>query len=507
MNQNFRTQRVTKNIITGLIYTIVSSFFPFFYRTAMIKYLGESYLGLSSFCVSILEVINFSNLGISTAFQYHLYKPISESDNEKINELLSFYNRVFHMLGSMIILVGLIISPFLKPLIKCDIPDDINLYIVFFIYLITQALEYFLIATTDLYISARQESYISNIFYVITTAILYLTQIYYIKARNYYAVVVVLLARVILCGFIRYCLRRTKYRDIHFNIKRYKLPKENKRSIVIETVNITIFKVRDVTRNSIDSIVVSAFLGLKALAKFQNYYMVLLVPVIIKRILTNAVSASFGDYNASNEKKKTYDIFEQILFISLYASGYVSLIYFVLIQDFITFWIGNEMLLPETTAVLFSIYIYLIGMGEVANLCRSTMNVWSRGKVVVIVEVLSNILLDVALAKVWGVNGVLVATLLCMIFIYLPYEFWIMSRNVFTNSAKKIFMIITKNIVWITACSGMVIVINRMVKVDGVIEFFFKACICAIVPIVLFVTLLWKDPILKKLFIRLKCIM
>lgn len=79
-----------RNIIFGLANKIVLLFFPFFIKAFINTYLGSEYLGLNSLFTSILSVLSLTELGISSALVYHMYKPIAEDDTKKICAFIDF---------------------------------------------------------------------------------------------------------------------------------------------------------------------------------------------------------------------------------------------------------------------------------------------------------------------------------------------------------------------------------------------------------------------------------
>lgn len=83
-----RTQNATRNAISGVVNRIVGLFIPFLLRTALIKVLGEQYLGLSNLFSSILQVLNLADLGFSSAIVYNMYRPIAEKDDQMVCALL-----------------------------------------------------------------------------------------------------------------------------------------------------------------------------------------------------------------------------------------------------------------------------------------------------------------------------------------------------------------------------------------------------------------------------------
>ena len=79
-----RTQNAKRNIVFGIVNKLVTLFFPFVIRMIMIREIGAEYLGLGSLFSSILQVLNITELGFSSAVVYSMYKPIAEDDNKTL---------------------------------------------------------------------------------------------------------------------------------------------------------------------------------------------------------------------------------------------------------------------------------------------------------------------------------------------------------------------------------------------------------------------------------------
>ena len=141
-----RTKNATRNIIWGIIEKIVTILMPFICRTVFIKVLGSEYLGLNSLFSSILQVLSISELGIGTAIVFSMYKPISEDDEDTLCALLNVYKKVYQVIGTIILLVGLSIIPILPKLISGTYPSEVNIYALYLIYLFNTVIGYFLFA-------------------------------------------------------------------------------------------------------------------------------------------------------------------------------------------------------------------------------------------------------------------------------------------------------------------------------------------------------------------------
>ena len=141
-----RTKNAMRNITFGFINKLIVLLVPFIIRTVIIKTLGSEYLGLNSLFVSILQVLNLAELGFSSAIVYSMYKPIAEKDTKTICALMNLYKKIYSVIGIVIIVVGLVLLPFLSYFIKGSYPNDINIYILYLIYLMNTAITYFLFA-------------------------------------------------------------------------------------------------------------------------------------------------------------------------------------------------------------------------------------------------------------------------------------------------------------------------------------------------------------------------
>ena len=130
---NSRTKNTTRNIGAGLIHQIVSIVLPFVNRTAVLWTLGAEFTGLAGLFSSILNVLNMAELGFNTAIVYSLYKPMADKDHKKICEIVSMFKKIYTVVGTVVLIGGLAIAPFLTSLIHGSYPDSINLYIVYFL--------------------------------------------------------------------------------------------------------------------------------------------------------------------------------------------------------------------------------------------------------------------------------------------------------------------------------------------------------------------------------------
>ena len=159
---NSRTYNTKRNIVASYILMIVQILFSFISRTVIVYTLGAEFLGLSSLFTSILQVLNIAESGFSSSIIYFMYKPLADGDTEKVNALLNYLRKIYKLVGGVILIVGLILTPFIEQLIKGDVPNDINVYILYLLYLFNTCISYFLFAYKISFLTAIQRLDITN---------------------------------------------------------------------------------------------------------------------------------------------------------------------------------------------------------------------------------------------------------------------------------------------------------------------------------------------------------
>ena len=192
-----RSKNLIRNLKWGVLYRLSGLLIPFVCKAAIIRIFGINYLGLNSLFASVISTLNLAELGFGSVVVFFMYKEIAEENASKICALLNYYKRVYRIIGTIVLLVGLALMPFLKYLIKKDIPADINIYIIYVITLAATVLSYFLFAYKTSILTAFQRE---SVLYKIRAAVLVSESIAQILAifvlKNYYAYMVSMVTQI-----------------------------------------------------------------------------------------------------------------------------------------------------------------------------------------------------------------------------------------------------------------------------------------------------------------------
>ena len=157
-----RTKNAVRNILFGTVNRVINIILPFISRTVILYVMGTKYLGLSSLFSSILSFLSLAELGVGGAMVYSMYRPIAQNDHKTICALLNLYRRLYRTIGLVVLALGVALMPFLGVLVTEELPGDVNLYILYALYLINAVLSYWLFAYKNALLQAHQRTDVNS---------------------------------------------------------------------------------------------------------------------------------------------------------------------------------------------------------------------------------------------------------------------------------------------------------------------------------------------------------
>lgn len=500
-----RTELALKNILWGMIEKGIMILCPFAIRTIIIYNLGNEYLGLSSLFSSILQVLSLAELGFSDAIVFGMYKPIAEHDNKKVGILLNTFRRIYQLLGVIILTVGLVVMPFIKILINGEYPSNINVYILYIIYLSNTVVSYFLFAYKESLIKANQRNDINSKIYITCNLGMYILQIIVLLfLKNYYYYALLLPICTIVINIYRSIVVDRQYPDIKCEGN---LSHKDLYDLGKCVVGLTINKISQVFRNSFDSIIISSFIGLVCLAQYQNYYYIVSALTIIMNVIMTAVGAGIGNGIASESKQKNYMNYKELLFeYGSIASIFVACM-FCLMQDFITFWVGKENQLQFSSVILCSIYFFSMRLGDVTAIYRQSAGLWWEDRLRPVIEAIVNLTLNILLVKHLGVNGVILSTIISIIVINIPWATYVLFKYYFKISAGEVFAKMMGYSLKAILCCAVAFAVCKNIQISSLLgTIFLKGMIALMASIGVLFICNFKNPEAHKFINRIKII-
>ena len=493
-----RVKKASKSFFWMVVSLIVISVIPFVIRTIMIHYLGEEYVGINSFFLSICLIFSIGELGIGDALIYYLYKPMSDNNTQRVNEILCLYKNAYRIIGIFVSIISVGIIPFLPFLIKDDMPSDINIYYLYAIYISNLLIGYFYKSYCLSIFQSNQSLYYRYKFETFFWIIVYGIQSFLIMYfRSYYGYAIMIPIATVVLNTATWIMARKHYPNYHPDGK---VDKSFYPGFWKKVSSMALMKLRDVFRFSLDSIVISAFLGLTLLAQYNNYYMIFGVCTMFMNLFSKAMLQSLGNSVASESVEsnrgavKMYSFLLQLVILIL-SAGFMCLC-----NLFITIWIGEKYTFPVSTVILFVITFYLLQLSTVSNLIRNSTGIWNAGKWIPVAETVANLVFDIVLVKFFAQDGVLIGTIVSLALINIPFETSVVFKEYFKE---KPFKVLGDYIINGVFAAGIIyicyLVTGLFMPEAGVVAFIVKGIVCVVISASLFVLVHIRDSRLKDL--------
>ncbi|MDO5852422.1 MAG: polysaccharide biosynthesis C-terminal domain-containing protein [Methanobacteriaceae archaeon] len=430
-----RTKNTIFNIIYSVINKVINIISPFLIRTLMIYYFGVKYLGINSLFASILQILNTAELGFSTAVVFSLYKPMAENDEKEICSILNFYRKMYRIIGLFVLLVGITIIPLLPKLINDDIPSNINIYIIYAIYLINTVCSYcFFSYKSSVFIASQNNRIISNVntFIFIFQTILQVVIIVFYK--NYYLYLIMMPLFTLFNNLFIGYLSNKKFPNYN---PRGKISNESKNIITKKVKGLFISRICTMTRNSLDSIFISTILGLTAVAVYSNYYYIMNSVLGLLSTITIAMTSSVGNSLVLESKEKNYLDMRIFDFVFSWIYGVCTIMMLCLYQPFVKIWVGDGISANLGLAISFCLYFYCLNMGSIRAVYHDAAGLWWEARFRAIFETILNLVLNFVLTYKFGMVGTVIGTLIAMFLINFCYGSTIIFDYYFIGFPKK----------------------------------------------------------------------
>lgn len=473
-----RTENTIRNILFGIINKIIVILLPFVIRTIIIYKLGSEYLGIGSLFTSILQVLSVTELGFASAISFTMYGPVARGELEKIKESVNLLRSIYKIVGFIILMIGLAITPFLQFLIKGDIPNGLNIYILFNTYLVNTVISYLFVGYKNSILSVYQRyDLISKTGIVVEISKNAIQILVLLVTENYYLYAIVIPLSTLCSNIIIGQLADNYYpelkTDSKFSLKGIK-------DISKQIGGIAIGRISLMCRNSFDSIIISAVLGLTTVAIYSNYYLIFSSIAGFIAIILTSMAASVGNSLATKSiEQNEYEHIKFDMFYEIIVS-FCTICLFVLYQPFMKLWVGEQLSFPFLTMTLFCIYFYINNLAQIRAVYSEAAGLWWHFRYLTVGEMIANFLLNIGLGIKFGVNGILFATIITAFFGSFVGCSCITYKHLFKTSPMRYFK---NNIAYaVVAVVGCVLVSKtiNIVTISGVIGFIFKTGLCVV---------------------------
>lgn len=500
-----RTAKTAKNAVVSLVLSIATLLLNYISRVIFVQYLDASYLGINGLFTNIITIFSLADLGLSTAMMFSFYKPLKESDELKITQLVSFFRKVYLIIAAVVLVLGLAFTPVIPYVV--NLPENIpNLLFYYIPFVIETASSYLFVYKTTL-LSADQRSYWLNsvglIFEVVKFALRMLALIIF---RNYFIYISVGIATNIVGNFSKSLLANHFYPFLKKrNIN--PLPINDRKDIVKNVKSTFIYRACIILQNNTDNVLISIMVGTISVGIYSNYLLVVNGVVSFIGIVYASIKASVGSFLLENEdpsaKRNLFEIFEKINVIIV---GLCCYCFFGLFDDFILVSYGQEYLFdfPVLFAIIWA--FYTVNIKQNTAVFRETTGIFSQVQLLQVITTILNLGFSILLGYFFGVFGILFATSVSRVL----YAFWkepaILYKEIFRSKPLRYEVSSLLIMIFIMASGSGIYFLCKLINLGNLIlDLFIKLILCVCIGAPVLSLLNWSG--VKYVFERIRILL
>ena len=481
--------RVLNNIFWGAVNRFCRIICPFITRTIILYIMGTLYAGLDGLFMSVLGLLSLAELGFGAALTYSMYKPLAEGNTQEVCALLQFYRKCYRIIGCVILGAGLALLPFLKYLIKGDYPADINIYILYLIYLSNTAASYFLYAyKSSLLIAVERYDIVNNI-----NSAVYIIQFVFqicllLALRNYYCYVAVMPVFTVITN-----LATERYASRHY--PQYQcigcLDSGIQRGIMANVKGLIYQKIGGVVLFSADNIVISTFLGLNILAVYNNYYYVILALFSLSGILMQSMIPTVGGTCAVSSKEKIFEDFRKFNFMYMYVAAWGSSFLLCLYQPFMDLWVGKALMLTFPYVIMLTVYFFIFKWMDMLHVYLQATGIWWQTRHIPLIAAAVNLIANIILVNIIGLSGVIISTIISVLFVY-DLGYLILMLKLYFDKSKLLLRLIIRQMYYLIVVAlscATTYFVATVAELSLILSVAWRIAVCLIIPNIVMIML------------------
>ena len=416
-----------KDFILNFIFTISTGIIMFLQNKYFIEYMGIETLGIMKLFTQLLQYLSIVEMGLESASAFALYKPLAEKNYRQVSIILSTIKTTYNKIAIILFSLGMLVTPLLPFFMKIKFFDKI-IYIYWILYVLNIISTYLFVKYVILF-TANQEFIYTRIIKSLSMIFYQILQILLIIRYRSFIIFIILLIFDNLTQYI--------FLKKHFN-KKYPyifLTKEKYMGLNKDIKNLFWHKIGGIVVFNTDLILISKLVSIEVVGIYANYQLIMQMLRTFVNILLNVIKPKIGKYIALNSKNEIYKLFKKTNIIFLLIGLIFSYSSYILLNYFIILWVGKEFTLSTLTVQLICINIFVVLFRNILDIFKDGSGFFDDIQCPIL-ESIINLIFSIMLGIRYGLNGIIMGTIVSNVLIILIYKPILVFKRCFDKDIK-----------------------------------------------------------------------
>lgn len=428
MSEQGRLKKSLKNARVSVFFLLLTFLINFLSRKLFLDGLGPELMGMRTTLGTVLGMLSLSELGIGLAVNTSLYKPLVDKDYKTISEIISLQGWLYKWVFTFITL-GIIGLAFYLPHLFSEMKTPmiyayLTLGVSYFGTMLSYTVNY-----KSVLLNVDQKGYMTS--RILSTAAIVKSLIQLAILRwvldPYPYWIAMDLFMTLLGVYVIDKVTRREYPWLVIDKSRGREYLRKYPEVIRMTGQLFVHQFTTFVMTNTTPWFVFKFVSLTSVTFYDNYKnLIANIRAIYASAFTND-GPGIANLIAEGDKEKTYNFFWEMYALKQFLSGVLVFGVFTFATPFIATWLGEEYRATTLTLALFCLIAHL-------DLNRSTVDSYIVGFKIFgdiwapVVEGGLMVILSIILGKLYGLNGLLLASYLSLFGIHLiwkPYYLFI----------------------------------------------------------------------------------
>ena len=426
------------NVTVSMAFRIGTMVLSILVRRALIRTCGNDVNGLNSLYASIIGFLVVAELGVGSAITFCMYRPIVEGDEQKVGALYYLFRRLYRIIGCFILVAGLALTPFIHHFARDYSQLDVNLHTTFLLMLLSVVITYLFAAEISL-INAYKNNYITT---TINSGGLLLQQVLQILVLSitgsFHGYLMCRIASALVQWIATRLVIRRNYAPVLAH--RSRIDENTKRDLTRNIRAMFMHKIGSLLVNTVDSLVIGAFIGVVALGGYTNYTVIQTSMDGLIKLFFGSLTSVLGHLYVEKSKDTVRKYCEAFHLLNFVLGAVFYLGYYAVADSLIGMLFGAELVEAKTISRMVALNGFVQFMRSSTLVFRDATGTFYYDRWKPLFEGLTNLVLSVILVNRIGVTGVIGATIITNLLICHIVEPYVLYKHALEASPLKYYL-------------------------------------------------------------------
>lgn len=417
-----------KEIYINTFLTILISLISFIQNRFFIQYMGIENLGIIKLFSQLLQYLNIVELGLGSASAFALYKPLVEKNQKQISIIVSTIRSIYNRISLLLFGLGVLTTPFLPYFMKIE---NFTIYIYFYwIFYVVNTVSTYLYIKYVILFTANQEFIYVRLIQSTSKTLYQILQIIFIKK---YQSLLLFILILLLDNLTQYIFFKIHYKKKYSYI--YKT-KEKYPGLSKDIKNLFWHKIGGLVVFNTDLILISKLVSIEVVGIYASYQIIAQMIKTIIGVVVNVIRPKIGKFVSRSSKNIIYLLFKDINIIFMVISIFFSYVTYKTINSFITLWLGRGLVFPQITIILICINILIDIFRNIIGIFKESCGYFDDIQSPIL-EAIINLFFSIFLGIKYGLNGIIMGTIISNVTVILIYKPILVFRRCFDKNIKE----------------------------------------------------------------------